>query len=390
MARRKTHPGSIEVLPSGSVRVRLSVAGQSYRRTLKGVSKEDAEDHLRRKRDELERAANRQEVGIPSRVRFSELLERFREHEFPDLAPNTRSSYDTSFSFFARFFVEDGGDPVLERIHAAHLKDYMAWRRRTPGRGDTVSTKTVAKDRRVLHRLFSFAEKQEYREGNPVRATKAPKSDKRDPVLLTPAQLDRLLEKLDHNPMARLYLLLLAETGLRAYSEALHLRWEDLDLSEGFLRVRSGRDGHRTKSGESRWVPLTPRIREALRAHAATYRLAAYREKKKAPAKRSPWVFHHVRTHGAARAGRRVGSFQKTVEDAVEAARLPDGWRPHDLRHRRVTTWLAEGKSPVLVKEAMGHSSLEVTMGYTHLAREHLRTLVEEEKPPKELRELAT
>jgi hypothetical protein len=29
----------------------------------------------------------------------------------------------------------------------------------------------------------------------------------------------------------------------------------------------------------------------------------------------------------------------------------------------------------VHVKEAMGHSTLAVTMGYTHLSREHLRSL---------------
>jgi site-specific recombinase XerD len=30
----------------------------------------------------------------------------------------------------------------------------------------------------------------------------------------------------------------------------------------------------------------------------------------------------------------------------------------------------------VHVKEAMGHSDLRTTMGYTHLAREHLESLV--------------
>jgi hypothetical protein len=40
--------------------------------------------------------------------------------------------------------------------------------------------------------------------------------------------------------------------------------------------------------------------------------------------------------------------------------------------------WLGEGKSPALVKEAMGHSDLRTTMGYAHMAREHLRALVEE------------
>ena len=61
---------------------------------------------------------------------------------------------------------------------------------------------------------------------------------------------------------------------------------------------------------------------------------------------------------------------------AAERAKLPDGLHQHDLRHRRVTTWLAEGRDVVKVKEAMGHSDLRTTMGYTHLAREHLKDLV--------------
>ena len=61
----------------------------------------------------------------------------------------------------------------------------------------------------------------------------------------------------------------------------------------------------------------------------------------------------------------------------------------HDLRHRRITTWLAEEKSAVLVKEAVGHADLRTTMAYTHLARKHLRVLVEQEPKREELRGLA-
>ena len=58
-----------------------------------------------------------------------------------------------------------------------------------------------------------------------------------------------------------------------------------------------------------------------------------------------------------------------------DGSKLPEGLHQHDLRHRRVTAWLAEGKNPVHVKEAVGHSDLRTTMGYTHLSREHLRAL---------------
>ena len=44
----------------------------------------------------------------------------------------------------------------------------------------------------------------------------------------------------------------------------------------------------------------------------------------------------------------------------------------------RITTWIAEGKHPVHVKEAVGHADLQTTMKYTHLAKEHLRSLVDD------------
>lgn len=61
---------------------------------------------------------------------------------------------------------------------------------------------------------------------------------------------------------------------------------------------------------------------------------------------------------------------------------------PHDLRHRRVTKWLAEEKSPVLVQEAVGHADITTTMRYSHLAREHLRALVRE--TPEQAKEQGT
>jgi len=125
------------------------------------------------------------------------------------------------------------------------------------------------------------------------------------------------------------------------------------------------------KGGRTRHVPMTARLRDVLRAHFARCRFAAY------DGVRPEYVFHHERTRRRHRAGQRVKSFRGAIGRAVARVEVPAGWVLHDLRHRRVTTWLAEGKSPVLVKEALGHADLKTTMAYTHLAKEHLRALVE-------------
>lgn len=49
------------------------------------------------------------------------------------------------------------------------------------------------KDRAILGRIFGIFERLGYRDGNPVRATEAPRYDKRDPVILSEAEYEALL-----------------------------------------------------------------------------------------------------------------------------------------------------------------------------------------------------
>lgn len=56
----------------------------------------------------------------------------------------------------------------------------------------------------------------------------------------------------------------------------------------------------------------------------------------------------------------------------MKRAKLPPDLHQDDLRDRRVTTPMAQGKSPALVQKAMGHSDLAATMGYAHLLNEDL------------------
>lgn len=385
MGRRKNHPGSIS-RRGPSYRVRLCVAGERRYFTLNGVTRSEAESFARNKYQELQEEAERRSAGLPTGVLFSGLLKAFKTSEMPNLTEGTQVSYRDSLKVFETYFVKREGDPRIDKIRAGHIRQFLTWRR-THGpqgneRNSPLSNRTVAKDRAVLHRLFELADQWELRDGNPVARTQPPKSDGRDPVILSDQQLHALLDQCGERPMLKMYVLFLAETGARCESEALWTRWEDVDFKDGFVWIASGRDGHRTKSGQGRWVPLTDRLGEALRAHGARFRLATYQ------GERSPWIFHHTRAWRNAKPGDRIGSLRRSFASAADRAKLPDEFVQHDLRHRRVTTWLAEGKSPALVKEAMGHSDLRTTMGYMHLAKSHLRALVDETRRERLLREL--
>jgi len=398
MGRNKKAPGSFERRGT-SWRWRVCVGGVYHRFTIRTSERHAAEAWARKKFEELTRTATRKADGLAVGVRFSDLLTYFEAERLPRLAPGAQRSYRDCLKPIRAYFVDREGDVALDSVRPKHIIDYLDWREGHRLLGNQTShragdagaigesprplhLRTVAKDRTMLRRLFAVAAEREWREAaNPVtKATTVTKPDAREYVILTGEQFDALLGAC-REPAVRLYLLVLAETGARCESEALWLKWEDVDLAAGFVRVVTGRDGHRTKGGKSRDVPMTPRLVAAFREHVGAHRSAAYPDRD-GTMRRPAFVFHHVVTRRTARAGERVKSYRGSVERAARLAKLPAGWRMHDLRHRRVTSWLAEGQSPALVQKALGHADLATTMHYAHLVREDLRALVTPPTPP--------
>lgn len=364
------HPGNIERRPNGLLRVRLCVGGRYYRFSLRTNDRREAVQFARTKFAELEKQQARARDGFPTAVRVSALLAQFEREALPPLTKGTQASYRDSFKTIRPFFVTELRDPTVERIRAADVQAFLTWRRAHRIGGGAVSNRTCAKDRAVLHRLFSFAERLEYREGNPVARVAAPKADPRTAVILTDADYELLLAEC-RDPFLRLYTLALGETGARCESEVLWLTWADVDLDEGFLQIVSGRDGHRTKTGRTRWVPMSKRLTEAMQAHAAEYRGATYH------GAASPWVFHHVNDSRHHTAGDRIGSLRRSFALAAHRATLPAGFTQHDLRHRRVTTLVQQGHDLAKIQKLAGHANIRTTMLYTHLVREDLVGLVQ-------------
>lgn len=143
-------------------------------------------------------------------------------------------------------------------------------------------------------------------------------------------------------------------TGLRA-GELLALRWADVDLSGGFLVVRSTviqtregrRTSDRTKTGKTRRVPLTPDLAAALKAGQHL---------------RAPWVF--AREDGQQYTHRQL---EGALRSAARAAGLR-ALRVHDLRHSFASQLIAAGASLQAVARLLGHSSVATTEIYAHLA----------------------
>lgn len=162
---------------------------------------------------------------------------------------------------------------------------------------------------------------------------------------LLDAEQERALVAACDSQRLRMLVLLGIETGCRL-SELTGLRWRDLDLSAGILRVE------RSKSGKRRDLPLSAVALDLLR----TWRPDGV------PAGR--YVL-------PTRSGRRWLAAQRPWERATNAAGLA-GWRLHDLRHVFASRAVMRGVDLLTVARLLGHASTKMVERYAHLSPHHV------------------
>ncbi len=143
---------------------------------------------------------------------------------------------------------------------------------------------------------------------------------------------------------------LLMLTGCRK-SEILTLRWTEVDLDAGELHLRDSKTGPRAVQ----LPPTAVRLLEAL------------------PRKKGcPWVFP-----GNDRDGRYSGSGLDHAWRTVRAAAGLEDVRLHDLRHSFASRALALGETLPVIGKLLGHSDIETTARYAHLAQDSIHGTAE-------------
>jgi integrase len=172
---------------------------------------------------------------------------------------------------------------------------------------------------------------------------------------LSPEQTRVILEAARGNRLEALYVLAIY-TGMRQ-GELLALRWEDVDLEAGVLRVRG------TKTARSRrTVKLSQTALEALTGH-LTRQLGEEIDRASDSWRENGLVF-------ATEIGtplNRHNLTQRSFWPLLERAGLPR-IRFHDLRHTCATLLLSKGVHAKFVQELLGHATIAITLDtYSHV-----------------------
>jgi integrase len=272
-----------------------------------------------------------------------------------EVSPKTHERYA---EIVRCYLVSAIGNIQLQRLTPSDIqKGYNAFDRNP-------SPRTRRHIHRILKSALARAVEQQVIVRNPADALKRlPKVERKPVTVLTVEQSTKLLKAIRHTTTYWPTLIALA-TGMRR-GEILALRWKNVDLDKGVVRVvesleqtKAGIRFKSTKTEKARAVPLPKFAVEALRGwkREQAERLLRIGVRQDLVCAREdgepkqPESLTHEFTYLIGRAG-------------VPRVRF------HDLRHSHATQLLANGIHPKIVQERLGHSTITVTMDlYSHVS----------------------
>lgn len=178
------------------------------------------------------------------------------------------------------------------------------------------------------------------------------------PDCLSATTVRAMLESIDpqqaRGERDRAMLELFYASGLRL-AELCALRLEQVDLSEGFVRVTG-------KGRKTRWVPMGRHAVMALECYIAGERRRLQRRGS------GSVVFLSIR--GSQLTPARIRGI---VKERAAAAGLQENVYPHLLRHSFATHLLEGGADLRVIQELLGHADIATTQLYTHVDQQRLR-----------------
>ncbi|MBI2546384.1 tyrosine-type recombinase/integrase [Candidatus Woesearchaeota archaeon] len=169
------------------------------------------------------------------------------------------------------------------------------------------------------------------------------------PLVLSKEEVNGMLET-TLNLRHRLVLMSLYYTGIRL-SELVNLEWEDIDFKRDIIHLKTA------KGGKERIIFLHGKLKEFIE-------------------------YFNLKREGLAlvsNLGRKYNkrSIQMIVKNAAKRAGIRKRVTPHTFRHSFATHLLEAGADIRHIQKLLGHSNLQTTQIYTHVANRDIKKLAD-------------
>lgn len=284
------------------------------------------------------------------RVAFAELVENYRRKSFHKLGittqPITAQILDT-------YLLPRWGDSFALEIEPDDIEEWLG--------ALPLANPTREKIRRVMNVVYRRGQKSRILpmtgDGNPVAfVTQSSKSNYKA-IIVSPEQAFRIMMELEEPH--RTLVFLVAVTGLRI-SEALGLKWDDLDYERQMIHLRRvwvGNDvvDHLKTDGSAAPVPLGDLLADVLRGwHQETLY-----------AKPEDWIFPSTKLKGKKPLSASIMAADKVRPAAVKIGiQIEPGHRFgfHNFRHSLATYLINRGRDVKTIQGLLRHAKAATTL----------------------------
>ena len=307
-------------------------------------SKSLAEDVLRHR--EAEALLAPRGSYIKGKKSLYTALEEYLEWVKTNRRAHTLRSYKTILGIFRSYVQGYGGIQCLKDIDPKLLEDYKRTRLAVS------KTNTVKNHIIVLKAFFAKTVEWGYLSENPTKWLKSVEITDAKPIrFLTEDEYKRFMETCRKDfalyyPMFYTFV----HTGMRK-TELLSLTWDDIDLQNGYIYVRS-KDGFRPKGinkktglAKERVIPIHDGVKKVIRS---------------IPGTKGKVFDQHNRP-------------RRILIQIAKKAGIKGLSRLHELRHSYASFLLKKGVDIYKIKELLGHSDIRDTMKYAHLPTVHMQ-----------------
>ncbi|MFB9325300.1 site-specific tyrosine recombinase XerD [Paenibacillus aurantiacus] len=277
------------------------------------------------------------------------------------LSRNTLDSYERDLAGFAEY-AESLGLIRPEHIQQHHLTMYVQSLRQQGRAVATVSRHMVS-----LRSFFQYLTRSRVLVYDPSLHLETPKPEKRTPLILPIADIEKLLAAPDGQSPAgardQAMLEVLYATGIRV-SELISLQLGDANVPLGFIRCTGMGD-------KERIIPLGRLACDALAAYLDGPRDGLLKQGSDEQA-----LFLNQQGHAMTRQG-----FWKLIKKYAQEAGIEADITPHTLRHSFAAHLLENGADLRSVQEMLGHADISTTQIYMGMGKARIKDVYNQSHP---------
>jgi integrase len=289
-------------------------------------------------------------------VTFGKLAEKAKLFSEESHTPQHHHQFIIKLQLIGEHFDELPAEGITSEDIQAWLLEHSEEREWTPA--------TRNRYRDAFSLVFRKAVENHVLTVNPATLVKAKPEHNERVRLLSAAEETKLLTVLQKNwPQHVAAFLVSIHTGMRA-GEQFQLKWRDVSFERRMISLP------KTKTGKARHIPLNVIALQAIQERKrAQQDYEARRKEKGADHGDLVFVFRD--------AGRDPQhNYRRWFNEALTEAKIKDySW--HCNRHTFASRLVMAGVDLRTVAELMGHSSIQMTMRYAHLAPQHNRAAVD-------------